>query len=70
MLLEKKKIGQWNALIHFDVEEKLYSIFQMDEPGGAVITSENKEKAEKDFEVGMMVAKFVNKVLKNKMNKK
>lgn len=70
MLIEEKKIGKWNALIHFDVEEKLYSIFQLDESGGAVITSENKEKAEKDFEVGMMVAKFVNKVLKNKMNKK
>lgn len=54
-MFEKKKIGKWNALIHYDKTENVYSIFWKGK-GGAIISDENREVAEQKWLLGMQLA--------------
>lgn len=62
MVIERKKIDKWNAIVYFDDTEKEYAIAYNGQ-GGAIIAHKNRIEAEKRWTEAMVLAESIDKLL-------
>ncbi len=57
----RKKIAEWDAIIHFDEQEKVYTI-TFDGNGGPIVSDADCNEAERQFADAMQLAESLGKL--------